>query len=214
MENNTSIKSVFINEKAFSLYQSKKITIQEALMLSIITSLDNENGCFATNKYFADNLPIEVDRVKEIIRSLVKKGYVQSTMINNNTKRVLRVVGDDQQVSEEQKSAEKVVEEPMAKDPVVIVEEVPPTTKKENVVPFSNNGYRGQNNNSKRSKFCNIMTHNYDYDAILQLEQQYITNQLNQMNDQGMSDRAKELMSKVKIDEEPSEWTGINQLKL
>lgn len=89
---NQSIEQVLITKQAMSLYQSKKITIHEALMLSIITALDNEKGCFATNRYFANNLPFEVERVKEIIKSLIKKGYIKSTMIENNTKRVLRIV--------------------------------------------------------------------------------------------------------------------------
>lgn len=192
MENNTSIKSVFINEKAFSLYQSKKITIQEALMLSIIASLDNEHGCFATNRYFADNLPIEVDRVKEIIRSLVKKGYIESKMVNNNTKRILRVVKD-----------EKVQEHAPVKSEETL-EEKPEKPKLDKVVPI--NGHKN-NTYSKRprvSKFCNIMTHDYNYAQLEALEQQHIAEQLSEINNHGLSDRAKELLAGIQAHEKPA----------
>lgn len=158
MKSNTSIKSVLINEKAFSLYQSKKITIQEALMLSIIASLDNENGCFATNKYFADNLPIEVDRVKEIIRSLVKKGHVKSEMVNNNTKRILRVVGE-----------EKVKEQALAKVEEIPAQEPVKTKEEKKVVPF--NGHKNNTYNKKpQGKFFAGVPSGFNYKIVEQLE--------------------------------------------
>lgn len=191
MENNTSIKSVFINEKAFSLYQSKKITIQEALMLSIIASLDNEHGCFATNRYFADNLPIEVDRVKEIIRSLVKKGYIESKMVNNNTKRILRVVKDEK--IQEQAPVKKEEE----------TEKKPEEPKADKVVPI--NGHK-KNYGKKQglSKFCNIMTHDYNYAQLEALEQKHIAEQLSEINNHGLSDRAKELLAGIQAHEKPA----------
>lgn len=159
METNQSITSVFIDEFAFSLYQSKKITIHEALMLSLIKALDNEKGCFATNKYFADNLPIEVDRVKEIIRSLVKKGYVKSQMVNNNTKRILNVVAD--------KEAGKV-EELKGADKDQAATSEPKEEKK--VVPISKPSTYKPKVSNKVQKFNAMYSHDWDFDAIGRLE--------------------------------------------
>ena len=203
MENNTSIKNVLINEHAFKLYQSKKITIQEALMLSIISALDNEHGCFATNKYFANNLPIEVDRVKEIIRSLVKKKLVKSQMINNNTKRVLNVVKEN-----------NVAEQAPAKTTEVPAQE-PAKQEEKKIVPF-NNGYKNNTYKpkAKKDKFHSGYSHGFNYGQLEELEMQYVANQLGAMHQGEISAKAKELLSKVHIDEEPSEWLGVNQLKI
>ena len=202
MENDKSIKSVLINEQAFKLYQSKKITIQEALMLSLIASLDNEQGCFATNKYFADNLPIEVDRVKEIIRSLVKKGYIKSKMVNNNTKRILRVVGEEKKVAEPEPAR---------------VEEIPvqgPVKEEKKVVPFNGNKNNTYKPKAKKDKFYGGYSHGFNYSQLEQLETQYVEKQLDEMHHDNLSDRAKELLAQVHIEEEPSEWLSVNQLKI
>lgn len=52
------------------------LTMQEKIMLVEIDSLDNENGCFAQNKHFADFLGIGERRVQTIIKSLKAKGYL------------------------------------------------------------------------------------------------------------------------------------------
>ena len=53
------------------------LTMQEKIMLVEIDSLDNENGCFAQNKHFADFLGIGERRVQTIIKSLKAKGYLE-----------------------------------------------------------------------------------------------------------------------------------------
>lgn len=167
MKNTQSITSVFIDEFAFSLYQSKKITIQEALMLSLIKALDNEKGCFATNKYFADNLPIEVDRVKEIIRSLVKKGYVKSQMINNNTRRILNVVTD--KASETLEEVKGAVKEVAAKTKEVVKELVAPAINKSKEIKQGYNTYKSKVSR-KVQEFNTMLSHEWGFDVIGRLE--------------------------------------------
>lgn len=52
------------------------LTIQEKVMLVEIDSLDNDNGCWAQNKYFADFFGLSERRVRTIIKSLKDKGFI------------------------------------------------------------------------------------------------------------------------------------------
>lgn len=52
------------------------LTMQEKIMLVEIDSLDNDRGCWAQNKHFAEFLNIGERRVQTIIKSLKEKGYI------------------------------------------------------------------------------------------------------------------------------------------
>lgn len=68
-----------------------KISIHEKVLLSQVIALDNENGCTADNKYFADFLGVSKVRVSEIINSLCKKGLLTSQIkVNEGNKRILK----------------------------------------------------------------------------------------------------------------------------
>ena len=58
-----------------------KLNWMEKLFLVEIDSLDNENGCFASNKYFGAFFGLSVSRVSEIISSLQNKGYITSFLL-------------------------------------------------------------------------------------------------------------------------------------
>ena len=58
------------------IWLSKNLTLQEKVFLVEIDSLDNQEGCFATNQYFADFFGISKTRVSLVIKSLVDKGYI------------------------------------------------------------------------------------------------------------------------------------------
>lgn len=78
------------------IWLNKDLKLQEKIMLVEIDSLDNEKGCFASNKHFADFMDVSVSRVSALISGLCEKGYVSSTLIYGNEgknveKRVLRV---------------------------------------------------------------------------------------------------------------------------
>jgi len=78
------------------LWLTRKLTMQEKLFLVEINSLDNVDGCFATNKYFADFFDISKTRVTTILSNLTEKGFINRKMIYKDgtkeiSKRVLNI---------------------------------------------------------------------------------------------------------------------------
>lgn len=169
----------------------------EKRVLATIQALDNDNNCYSSNSYLAECTYLSARQVSRVLQSLEKKGYIE---IENGKsfKRKIKIA--------------KVQEQAPVK-----VEEVPlqePAKEEKKVVPFSghkNNTYKPK---AKKDKFHSGYSHGFNYTQLEQLETQYIANQLDEMHHDNLSDRAKELLSKVHIDEEPSEWLGVNQLKI
>ena len=72
------------------IWLSKDLTLQEKVLLVEIDSLDNENGCTATNQYFADFFGISKTRISILINNLIKKGYIISNIVyKEGTKEIL-----------------------------------------------------------------------------------------------------------------------------
>lgn len=72
---------------------SKDLTLQEKVFLVEISSLDNNDGCYASNGYFADFFGISKTRVSLVIKSLIDKGYITSKIIyKEGTKEILKRV--------------------------------------------------------------------------------------------------------------------------
>lgn len=146
MENlNNKFTGVFISAESLA---DNNTTLQEKMILAMISGLDNENGCTAKNDYFANILNMTTRRVREIITSLEKKGYIKREDVQ--TGRKLFVVKS------------KVVTEQPKQEPV---KKVPTTPKK---VATS----------KKVSKFTNIVSHDRDFDKLEQLEQAHVRVQL------------------------------------
>lgn len=77
------------------VWLSKELTMMEKIFLVEIDSLDNEEGCFASNAYFAEFFGITKGRCTQIIKSLEKKNILTIDLIYKEKlikKRVLRVV--------------------------------------------------------------------------------------------------------------------------
>ena len=75
------------------IWLSNDLTLQEKVFLVEIKSLDNEQGCFATNGYFSEFFGISKTRVSLVIKSLIDKGYIRSTIIyKEGTKQILKRV--------------------------------------------------------------------------------------------------------------------------
>lgn len=70
-------KGIWIDK---NIWLSKDLTLQEKVFLVEIDSLDNEDECYANNQYFADFFSISRTRVSLVIKSLVDKGYITSTV--------------------------------------------------------------------------------------------------------------------------------------
>lgn len=75
------------------IWLSKELSLQEKVFLVEIDSLDNHNGCYAGNQYFAEFFGISKTRVSLVIKSLQEKGFVKSTLIyKEGTKQILNRV--------------------------------------------------------------------------------------------------------------------------
>jgi Helix-turn-helix domain len=75
------------------IWLNNDLTLQEKVFLVEIDSLDNKEGCYASNQYFADFFGISTTRVSLIIKSLCDKGYIKSTLIyKEGTKQILKRV--------------------------------------------------------------------------------------------------------------------------
>lgn len=88
---NRDFKGVWIPK---DIWLDKNLTWMEKLMLVEIHSLDNIDGCFASNAYFAEFFNLSISRISEIIRSLALKGYLKGELIYEGKqviKRILRV---------------------------------------------------------------------------------------------------------------------------
>lgn len=73
-ENKRAFKGIWIPKE---VWESKELTLQQKVMLVEIDSLDNDDGCFASNKYFSDFFGISSGRVSQIINNLIEKGYLK-----------------------------------------------------------------------------------------------------------------------------------------
>jgi len=75
---NRDFKGVWVPRE---VWLDEKLSWMEKLFLVEIDSLDNENGCFASNKYFGEFFGLSNSRVSEIISSLQYKGYITSFLL-------------------------------------------------------------------------------------------------------------------------------------
>lgn len=92
-EDPRGFKGVWIPKE---IWLDKKLSLIEKVFLVEIDSLDNENGCFATNEYFARFFGVSKDRCKRIISELEKKGKIIIKIDRsqlNNSKRTISGVG-------------------------------------------------------------------------------------------------------------------------
>jgi len=75
---NRDFKGVWIPKE---IWLDSNLGWSEKLLLVEINSLDNENGCYASNEYFAKFFNLSKDRISKIIADLIKKGYIKSVLI-------------------------------------------------------------------------------------------------------------------------------------
>jgi hypothetical protein len=91
---NRDFKGVWIPKE---IWLSKELNVMEKLFLVEIDSLDNDNGCYASNSYFAEFFQLSRNRCSEIIKSLenkklIKIDYIREQGKKNIEKRVIKVV--------------------------------------------------------------------------------------------------------------------------
>lgn len=77
------------------VWLTEELSITEKVLLTEIDSLDGDQGCFATNEYFAKFFGLSVRQISRIINDLVKKDYISSELVKGDNglteRRVLHI---------------------------------------------------------------------------------------------------------------------------
>lgn len=89
-ENNRKFKGVWIPAE---YWLDENLTIMEMIILTEIDSLDGDDGCYASNKRFAEFIGMSTAYASKIIKSLKDKGYITVfyKKSNNVTIRTIRI---------------------------------------------------------------------------------------------------------------------------
>lgn len=74
------------------IWESEQLSIMEKVLFVEIHSLDNERGCYASNRYFSEFFSVSERQIQTHIASLKTKGFVTVT-IQNRYERVIRAAG-------------------------------------------------------------------------------------------------------------------------
>jgi hypothetical protein len=74
------------------IWLSENLSLMEKVLFVEIHSLDNERGCFASNRYFANFFQVSPRQIATYVASLREKGFVTTTVRNLN-ERVIRTAG-------------------------------------------------------------------------------------------------------------------------
>ena len=91
-DNRRGFKGVWIPAE---YWLDANLTMSEINMITEIDSLDNGNGCYASNKHFAEFFGVTKGRASQIIARLKAKGYISISYDRDGkqiTRRVIRVV--------------------------------------------------------------------------------------------------------------------------
>lgn len=73
------------------IWLSEQLSLLEKVLFVEIHSLDNADGCYASNRYFADFFSVSERQISTYVGSLKEKGFV-SVSIKNRNERVIRVM--------------------------------------------------------------------------------------------------------------------------
>ena len=82
------------------IWLSDELSLMEKVLFVEIHSLDNEKGCWAANRHFAEFFGISDRQIRKLILSLKKKGFVSVT-IKNRYERVIRCKGKYARISDD-----------------------------------------------------------------------------------------------------------------
>ena len=89
------------------IWLSQDLSLSEKCLFVEIQSLDNEHGCYASNKHFARFLGISERQVTRLVKKLESKGYIKSktSVVTKGDgqafERVIRVKGKYSRSSDE-----------------------------------------------------------------------------------------------------------------
>jgi hypothetical protein len=74
------------------IWLSRQLSLMEKVLFVEIHSLDNEDGCYASNRHFAEFFDVSERQIQNVIAALKSKGFIFVT-IKNRFEREIRVVG-------------------------------------------------------------------------------------------------------------------------
>lgn len=83
-----NFKGVWITKE---IWLHKELNAIEKILLTEISSLDNDKGCYASNRYFADFFQIGTRQVSRYVSSLRDKNFI-SVIVENKTERTIKVI--------------------------------------------------------------------------------------------------------------------------
>ena len=74
------------------VWESSELSIMEKVLFVEIHSLDNERGCYASNRYFSEFFGVSERQIQNVIAALKGKGFVK-VFIKYRYDRSIKVVG-------------------------------------------------------------------------------------------------------------------------
>src|SRR5436189_165018 len=66
------------------IWLSEQLSLMEKVLFVEIHSLDNERGCFASNRYFAQFFGVSDRQIRTYLASLKEHGFITITIENRN----------------------------------------------------------------------------------------------------------------------------------
>lgn len=96
--NRRDFKGVWIPKE---IWLSPELVLMEKVLFAEIQSLDNERGCYAFNRHFADFFGMSDRQIRRHLASLKEKGFITITILDD-TDRVMRAAGKYARVKESQ----------------------------------------------------------------------------------------------------------------
>jgi len=82
------------------IWLSEQLSLMEKVIFMEIYSLDNEDGCYASNRHFAEFFKVSERQIRTYIGTLKDKGFISVTIRNRN-QRVMHAVGRYARVRDE-----------------------------------------------------------------------------------------------------------------
>src|SRR5688572_25945164 len=82
------------------IWLSSQLSLMEKVIFVEIHSLDNADGCYASNRHFADFFSVSERQIRTYIGSLKEKGFISVT-IQNQYERVIHAIGKFARVRDE-----------------------------------------------------------------------------------------------------------------
>ena len=70
------------------VWLSEELSLMEKVLFVEIDSLDNERGCFASNRYFAEFFGVSPRQIATYVAALKKKSFVTVTIENSNERTI------------------------------------------------------------------------------------------------------------------------------